>query len=150
MQHNEYYALFERLHQLLESMASDPNFEIGFETVLQRVVDPVNISDTDLPSVSYAYGTTVPLETLSQTVNVHAETFSIVLYVTVNGTAEESVLLRTTKMHASLNTLVRALKAATPETQNARRLGVGSFNGKLSGDREFLRYEIGFDLLLNK
>ena len=150
MQHNEYYALFERLHQLLESMASDPNFEIGFETVLQRVVDPVNISNADLPSVSYAYGTTVPLETLSQTVNVQSETFSIVLYVTVNGTAEESVLLRTTKMHASLNTLVRALKTATPETQDARRLGVGSFNGKLSGDREFLRYEIGFDLLIKK
>lgn len=150
MQSNVYTALFERVKQLLASMRTDPNFEIGFETVLDRIVDPVKIDGADLPSVSYAYGSAAPNNALTETVDLQGETFSIVLYVTVNGTETENVLVRTAKMHASLNTLVRALKTATPETRDARRLSVGSFNGKLSGDREFLRYEIGFDLLIKK
>ena len=148
-----YRALLEQLENLANPANVPSEYPIQIETILPHVTDPVKLDESHLPAVAYAYGRTVPNPAVTNTVGLQGETFSIELYITINKTETEDLIVRSTKMQSAIKIVAAALKnaASTDDgtVKDCRLASVLPFREILS-DREFLKFEVAFDIASRK
>lgn len=154
METNIYLESYKALQLQLENMQDASNvpdpYPIKMQTILKHVTDPVKLTENQLPAVAYAYGRRELNPSLTDTTDLEGESFIVQLYITINKTATEDLVVRSTKMQAAIKLVTRGLKnaAATDDgtVMNCRLGTVLPFREILS-DREFLRFEVIFDII---
>ena len=154
---NIYLESYNALRVQLDNMKDSANvpdpYQIQIQTILAHVTDPVKLDDNMLPAVAYAYGQTRLNPRLTTTNDQQGETFVVALYTTINKTDTEDLVVRSTKMQASLKTVAMALKNAAQTDDgtvvDCRLESVLPYREILS-DREFLKFDMAFDIISRK